>query len=662
MGGLDLLSVTNNGFEGRVLGNRYRIIRHLGRGGMADVYLGTDLVENIDVAIKILKLENSHDAEFLRRFESEARAVASLSHPNIVQVYGIGEDEGIHYMVMEYIQGITLKELLQQCVRLDWDTAVPIAIQIGLALEHAHSKGIIHRDIKPQNIMITPDVKAKVTDFGIARASSANTITMTGAGALGSVHYFSPEQARGGMVGEKSDIYSLGIMLYELVTGDLPFDGDTSVSIAIKHLQESPAAPSTHQPLIPAGLDGIIMKCIQKSADKRYANAAELVADLDALMIDPEGEYGLLDHTDEMAGTQKIGPIRQDPDYRKIGQIESTLNERRKSRRRDMVMIAVLVVVAAIALVNIGVIAWKRLVEKIPTKTTAGFTVGDYYDREIEGLETELSAKGMVKGSDYQVEYVTDDTVAVGRVIRQAPVPGTVIGPDSYTVLTLTVSGGPDLIKLEDYTGQSYLVIQPRLETTLGLKVEIVREMNQTFGKDLIIRMEPAPGSQVAKGSTVRVIVSDGTGRVKLTADLRGLGKTQLEARLAAMDLVAGAYEVTPFASAAIAAGTVQAADLISLSFNYPVDTDVPVKTSITTIFGTREELEGILNPTPTPDPNATTLPSETTAPTEPTAEPTKPTKPPKETTTAPTVPTSAIPTATTTAAPTTPTATTDDD
>jgi len=221
------------------------------------------------------------------------------------------------------------------------------------------------------------------------------------------------------------------------------------------------------------------------------------------------------------------------------------------------------------------------------------------------------------------------------------------IGPDSYTVLTLTVSGGPDLITLEDYTGQSYLVIQPRLETTLGLKVEIVKEKNQTFGKDLIIRMEPAPGSQVSRGSTVRVIVSDGTGRVKLTADLLGLGKTQLEARFAAIDLVAGAYEVTPFAAAAIAEGTIKDTDLVSLSFNYPVDSDVPVKTSITTTFGTREELEGILNPTPTPDPSATTLPTETTAPTEPTAKPTKPTK---ETTAASTAPTTAVPTTAATA------------
>ncbi len=644
-----MLSVTNNGIDGYVLDGRYRISRHLGRGGMADVYLADDQVENTQVAIKILKPEYSHDADFLRRFETEARAVSSLSHPNIVQVYGIGEDNGIHYMVMEYIEGITLKELLQQCVRVDWDTAVPIAIQIGLALEHAHRNGIIHRDIKPQNIMITPDVKAKVTDFGIARASSVNTITMTGAGALGSVHYFSPEQARGGMVGAKSDLYSLGILLYELVTGVLPFDGDTAVSIAIKHLQENPAVPSSIQAQIPAGLDGIIMKCIQKSPDQRYGSAAELVSDLDALMIDPEGEYGWTDPAELTAGTQRVGPVRQDPDYSKIGRIETTLNERRKSRRRDLIMIVALVVVAVVAVVNIGVIAWKRLVDKMPTKTTAGFTVGDYFDRKIEDIQTELHAAGLVLGSNYQIEYVADDSVAAGRVVRQTPAKGAVIGPDSYLMLTLTVSGGPNLIVLGDYTGQSYLVIQPRLETTMGLKVEIVREKNQTFGKDMIIRMEPVPGTEVGKGSTVRVFVSDGTGRVKLVKELLGLNKTQIEARLAAMDLVAGAHEVTPMAAAAIADGSLKEADLVSVAFNYPLESDVPIKTSITITYGTADELTGILNPTPTPDPSATTEATTTTTTT-------KAVSTTRATTTAPptaptTAPTSATPT---TSAPTT--------
>ncbi|MBP7401996.1 MAG: Stk1 family PASTA domain-containing Ser/Thr kinase [Clostridia bacterium] len=624
-----MIAVANNGFEGHVLGNRYRIVRRLGRGGMADVYLATDLLENMEVAVKVLKAEYSTDAEFLRRFESEARAVSSLSHPNIVQVYGIGEENGIHYMVMEYIEGITLKELLQQCVRLDWDAAVPIAIQIGLALEHAHGKGIIHRDIKPQNIMITPDVKAKVTDFGIARASSANTITMTGGGALGSVHYFSPEQARGGMVGEKSDIYSLGILLYELVTGVLPFDGDTSVSIAIKHLQENPQPPSALQSHIPSGLDGIIMKCIQKSPDKRYANAGDLIAELDALMIDPDGEYGVLDHAQESSGTLKIGPVRQDPDYRKIGQIESTLNERRRSRRRDAIIVIALVLVATVALVNIGVIAWRNFIARIPEPTSAQFEVGNYAGKDIEDVRVELDAAGLLQGTDFKTELVKDDNVPVGHVIRQTPTPGTMIGPESYIVLTLTVSGGPNLITLEDFTGQSYLVVQPRLETTLGLKVEIIKMNDKALGKDLIIRTEPGAGENINKGGSIKVYVSDGTGKVKITKDILGLTKPQLEAKLGDLDLVLGAVETSPAALTAIAENKLTADQLVTIGVNFAFDTEINTKTPVTVRFGTTDELLGILNPSPTPDPSATTgttVPGATTAP--PTPPPVVPTTP----------------------------------
>ncbi len=624
-----MIGMSTNGYEGLVLGNRYKIIRQLGRGGMAEVYLATDLLENMNVAVKILKAEFSTDAEFLRRFETEARAVSSLSHPNIVQVFGIGEENGIHYMVMEYIEGITLKELLHQCVRLDWDAAVPIAIQIGLALEHAHRKGIIHRDIKPQNIMITHDVKAKVTDFGIARASSANTITMTGGGALGSVHYFSPEQARGGMVGEKSDIYSLGILLYELVTGVLPFDGDTSVSIAIKHLQEKPQLPSDLQSQIPVGLDGIIMKCIQKSPEKRYANAGDLVAELDALMIDPDGEYGTLDRAAEVSSTLKVGPVRQDPNYRKVGQIESTMNERRRSRRRDVIIIIALILVAVIALVNVGMIAWKAFTERIPQQTTKEFVVGNYIGKSITDIRQQLRSDGLVEGTDFEVELVTDDTVLVDHIVRQTPAAGTVI---RQTVLTLFVSGGPDLITLKDYTGQNFFTVLPEMETTFGLVVEKKLDTSQQFNKDFIIRTVPALGSKIARGDTIVVYVSDGTGKVKITKDLLGLTKQQMEAKLAELKLVAGGVSITPAATAAIAAQQMTAEQLVSVGFNFTIDSEVNTNTPVSVVYGTPQDLQGVLNPTPTPDPNATT-----------------------------TAPTTAATTATvpTTAAPTTPAATT---
>ena len=623
-----------------VLGNRYRIIRRLGRGGMADVYLANDLLENMDVAVKILKAELSTDSEFLRRFETEARAVSSLSHPNIVQVYDIGEENGIHYMVMEYIEGITLKELLHQCIRLDWDAAIPIVIQIGLALEHAHRNGIIHRDIKPQNIMITPDVKAKVTDFGIARASSANTITMTGGGALGSVHYFSPEQARGGLVGEKSDIYSLGILLYELVTGVLPFDGDTSVSIAIKHLQEKPQIPSSLQPLIPAGLDGIIMKCIQKSPEKRYANVSDLVAELDALMIDPAGEYGMLDHAAEVSSTLKVGPVRQDPNYRKVGQIESTMNERRRSRRRDMVIILALVVVAVIALVNIGVIAWRSFVGRLPKQTTTEFIMGDYKGRDLKEVEELLRAGGFDSATDYKIAYVSDDTVKKGYVVRQEPAAGTAVKPGGYTAIILSVSGGQALVTLEDYTNQNYLKVKTQLEATLGLIVTKREEKSDTFKKDQVIRTIPAAGQAVPKGGEVIVIVSIGKEIVKIP-ELLGLTRDKVKALLDKAVLNEGGITVKDEAK------LLPANAQIAIYCDPVVGTDVEIRTPVNIVYGTPEQWNAIINPTPTPDPKATTIPTTvattaTTPPTTaaPTAPPTTPPTTAKATTAVPPTPT----------------------
>jgi serine/threonine-protein kinase len=223
--------------EGMILGGRYRVIKLIGSGGMADVYLATDLSSGMNVAIKILKPEFANNVEFIKRFDTEAKAASSLSHANIVHVFGVGQEGSIRYMVQEYVEGITVKELVLQNGHLDWKVAVPIVIQVGMALDTAHQNGIVHRDIKPHNILITRDRIAKVTDFGIAHASTNHTITLTSGGALGSVHYFSPEQARGGVVSPSSDIYSLGVTLFEMVTGRVPFDGETSVSIAVKHLQ-----------------------------------------------------------------------------------------------------------------------------------------------------------------------------------------------------------------------------------------------------------------------------------------------------------------------------------------------------------------------------------------------------------------------------------------
>lgn len=274
--------------EGVLIGDRYEIMGRIGTGGMADVYKGRDHKLNRYVALKVLKREFREDELFVKKFQSEAQAAAGLMHPNIVNVYDVGEDRGLYFMVMELVEGITLKEYIQKKVRLTPKEVISITLQVCAGIEAAHNNGIIHRDIKPQNIMISKEGKVKVTDFGIAKATTSNTISTN---AMGSVHYTSPEQARGGFSDIRSDIYSLGITMFEMITGELPFDGETTVSIAIKHLQEDIAAPSELVPDIPYSLERIILKCTQKSADRRYQNMGELISDLKRSLVDPEGDF-----------------------------------------------------------------------------------------------------------------------------------------------------------------------------------------------------------------------------------------------------------------------------------------------------------------------------------------------------------------------------------
>ncbi len=277
---------------GMMIAERYEILGKIGTGGMAEVYKAKDHKLNRFVAVKILKQEFREDTTFIKKFKSEAQAAAGLTHPNIVNVFDVGEDEGIHYIVMELIDGITLKEYISKKGKLSIKEATSIAIQVSMGLEAAHNHKIVHRDVKPQNIIISTDGKVKVTDFGIARGANSNTISSN---VMGSVHYSSPEQVRGGYSDEKSDIYSLGITIYEMVTGRVPFDGESTVAIAIKHLQEEMVPPSAYAPELPFSLEQIITKCTQKSVDRRYNNMEEVIADLKHSLIDPQGTFVKMD-------------------------------------------------------------------------------------------------------------------------------------------------------------------------------------------------------------------------------------------------------------------------------------------------------------------------------------------------------------------------------
>ena len=292
--------------QGVFIADRYEVIDKVGSGGMSDVYRAKDHILGRDIAIKILKQEFSEDATFVAKFRTEAQSAAGLEHPNIVNIYDVGSENGMYFIVMEYVEGITLKTYIEKKGQLNFKEAISIAIQVGRGIEAAHQKGIIHRDIKPQNIIISTEGKVKVTDFGIARAASSNTIH---ADVMGSVHYSSPEQARNGFVDGKSDIYSLGIVMYEMVTGRVPFDGDNTVAIAIQHLQEEMVAPSAYAPDLPISLEKIILKATMKSPDRRYATISDMLMDLKKALVSPDEDFVTIVESSDLGKTQVISKI-----------------------------------------------------------------------------------------------------------------------------------------------------------------------------------------------------------------------------------------------------------------------------------------------------------------------------------------------------------------
>ena len=288
---------------GMMIGDRYEILEKIGTGGMSDVYKAKDHKLNRFVAVKVLKQEFSENANFVSKFRIEAQAAAGLTHPNIVNVYDVGEEEGIYYIVMELVEGITLKKYIEKKARLSVKEAISIAIQVSMGIEAAHNNHIIHRDIKPQNIIISKEGKVKVTDFGIAKAATSNTITSN---VMGPVHYTSPEQARGGYSDEKSDIYSLGITMFEMLTGRVPFNGETTVAIAIKHIQEEMPSPRDYVPEIPVSVEQIVFKCCQKSPDRRYQSMGELIVDLKRSLMNPDEDFVQIADPDKEASTRMI--------------------------------------------------------------------------------------------------------------------------------------------------------------------------------------------------------------------------------------------------------------------------------------------------------------------------------------------------------------------
>ena len=516
--------------EGSVIGNRYKIQEKIGNGGMATVYKALDQILNRYVAVKVLREEFTTDEEFIKRFNAEAQSAARLIHPNIVSVYDVGQEYNIYYIVMELIQGKTLKQIIEEDGHLSWKWAVNIAIQIASALEMAHKNNIIHRDIKPHNIMITEDGVAKVTDFGIAKAVSNSTITAFGT-TLGSVHYFSPEHARGGYTDSKSDLYSLGVVMYEMVTGKVPFDADTPVSIALKHMQEEPVPPIKVNKEIPFAVNQIILKAMKKDPNERYQNASEMIKDLNIALKRPEGGF-VEERNFEDSFTRRIptvnvsdnrnGNVKSDNEEEKPkGKIATFFYNHPKTKVESIIALFVLILVATLVITLTVINSSSPKDVQIPN--VVNLTQEEAKQR-IEQLKLKFA---------YKEEYSAD--VEAGHVISQDPQYINNYSVKEGSTVTVVISKGMEQTKVPKVIGMEYSKAESAL-TEAGLEVEKVEETSQKVEAGYVISQEIDANTEVQKGTKIKIHVSTGTGIKKVTVT-SVIGKSSEEAKKILTDL-----------------------------------------------------------------------------------------------------------------------------
>jgi len=498
---------------GTVLGNRYEILSEIGSGGMAKVYRAKDRYLQRIVAIKLLKEEFREDSEFLKRFDTEAQAAASLTHPNIVQIYDIGVDNNRYYIVMEFVDGITLKEYIMRKGALDWKEAVNISLQILSALAKAHSRNIIHRDIKPTNIIMTSEGIPKVADFGIARSLVSETDTVR-IDTIGSVHYSSPEQARGGYTDEQSDIYSMGVTMFEMVTGVLPFEGETPVSVALKHIQEVPPVPSSIKPDIPQALDEIILTAMAKSRQDRYATVSELINDLKKLQSKPGSADDILlpdikkHGRPEPRNTQE--PLEEEFDMANKYKKSSSTGKRSKSNGNNnkFLMPIIYILLIATILGSIGYFVKMIINEFVDgTTNTQEVVLGNYVNRNIDEVLAELESQNI---RPVDVVYEPSDTIPENIVISQSPTADSTMKLGGYTTLRLVVSSGIDKVEIPNVEWQDHSVMKLKLEDEYKLKVVEVAEFNDEVPVGMSIKTDPPARTQVKKGTEVTLYWSKG--------------------------------------------------------------------------------------------------------------------------------------------------------
>lgn len=561
---------------------------------MAVVYKAKCLLLNRYVAVKILRSEFTDDEEFAKRFRVEAQAAASLNHPNIVSIYDVGRQDDTQYIVMEYIDGITLKEYIGRNGALPWKQAVGIAIQICSAIEQAHKNHIVHRDIKPHNILITKEGIAKVTDFGIARAVSSATITMVGS-TIGSVHYFSPEQARGGFTDEKSDLYSLGITIYEMVTGRVPFDGESPVAVALKHIQEKAERPIDINPATPKGLNDIIVKAIKKDQNLRYQTASEMLNDLQRTLSEPNTKIAGSNIIEDLptkkmqavgAGIETVYEDEEEDGEFEMNEGDDTVARKKKDRLSMWLGIAAGLIIAGIFFY----IGLKLVIPSILPDDSDVYVVEDYSKMNFADVQRELSKYNITAVDN---ERISSDTIEQDIIISQDVAVGNRLKPGSS--IKFRVSDGPELVKIPDIAGQESRVGEQILRD-LELIPEEVTEFNETVATGHVIRTEPAALEEVKPYENITVYVSMGPKLEKVTVpSFIGMTRAQAEEQILSHKLTVG---------------TLIPADVVSevalVTKQYPLaGTEVDEETPVELTFGIDE--------TATPDEPGSTVPADGT-------------------------------------------------
>lgn len=509
-------------YIGKRLDGRYEIHELLGVGGMAYVYKAYDNIEKRWVAIKILKEELAGNSDFLRRFRNESKAIAVLSHPNIVKVYDVSFGDRIQYIVMEYIDGITLKQYIEQQGEIKWREALYFTVQILRALQHAHEKGIIHRDIKPQNIMLLEDGTIKVTDFGIARFSQAETQTMTDK-AIGSVHYIAPEQARGGYINDKADIYSVGVMLYEMLTGQLPFVADNAVSVAIMQMQAEPTPPSRINPSIPKGLEEITMHAMEKNPAQRFPSAADMLEDVERFRRNPEIVFHYGEQVDRAyAGTSAdiYGNVQQNAAPQKYNdnyEYEEEYVRSQNSNRASKIILGIVAAVVFVAVI-VGVIylvkgkganSGSGFLSFLPGFSTSSTTSDEIVMPNFVGriYDTDIKDNPDYADLTFEITYGNVPSKQPGEVLRQTPAAGMTVKKGK--TVSLTVNGEAEQVVVEDVKGYKQQDAYDALKAlNLSPKIQAVADDDTAVG--YVVKTDPAAGSTVSTGTTVTIYVSSG--------------------------------------------------------------------------------------------------------------------------------------------------------